>query len=198
LNGGCELQRTGSKERRRVRHPVLPGRRDGDGRCHRPRTRRPCISGQPEPVRAARQAHRQGEPLVRPRTAESASTPTALTTTSPASRSPQARRSLSTAPCATTPSSISPPTCQCASSRCRDRITGWKDLPAERKAGYTASSPPTSPTSTTSAPPHRPLKTRDPAGSASTGHPALQRRTRRSSWSPDASATGSADRPSVP
>jgi hypothetical protein len=26
--------------------------------------------------------------------------------------------------------------CQCASPRCRDRITGWKDLPAERKADY--------------------------------------------------------------
>ncbi|MCX5604853.1 SET domain-containing protein [Streptomyces phaeochromogenes] len=26
--------------------------------------------------------------------------------------------------------------CQCGSPRCRDRITGWKDLPAERKADY--------------------------------------------------------------
>lgn len=26
--------------------------------------------------------------------------------------------------------------CRCGSSRCRDRITGWKDLPAARKADY--------------------------------------------------------------
>ena len=26
--------------------------------------------------------------------------------------------------------------CRCGSSRCRDRITGWKDLPAQRKADY--------------------------------------------------------------
>jgi hypothetical protein len=26
--------------------------------------------------------------------------------------------------------------CQCGSPRCRDRITGWKDLPSERKADY--------------------------------------------------------------
>jgi hypothetical protein len=26
--------------------------------------------------------------------------------------------------------------CQCGSPRRRDRITGWKDLPAERKADY--------------------------------------------------------------
>lgn len=26
--------------------------------------------------------------------------------------------------------------CQCGSPGCRDRITGWKDLPAERKADY--------------------------------------------------------------
>ncbi len=26
--------------------------------------------------------------------------------------------------------------CLCGSPRCRDRITGWKDLPAERKADY--------------------------------------------------------------
>jgi uncharacterized protein len=26
--------------------------------------------------------------------------------------------------------------CQCGSPRCRGRITGWKDLPAERKADY--------------------------------------------------------------
>ncbi|MCG5216531.1 SET domain-containing protein-lysine N-methyltransferase [Streptosporangium soli] len=26
--------------------------------------------------------------------------------------------------------------CQCGSPHCRDRITGWKDLPAERKADY--------------------------------------------------------------
>ncbi|MFI9559332.1 SET domain-containing protein [Nonomuraea endophytica] len=26
--------------------------------------------------------------------------------------------------------------CQCGSPRCRDRITGWKDLPAARKADY--------------------------------------------------------------
>ncbi len=26
--------------------------------------------------------------------------------------------------------------CQCASRHCRDRITGWKDLPAHRKAAY--------------------------------------------------------------
>jgi hypothetical protein len=26
--------------------------------------------------------------------------------------------------------------CQCGSPSCRDRITGWKDLPAERKADY--------------------------------------------------------------
>lgn len=26
--------------------------------------------------------------------------------------------------------------CRCGSPRCRDRITGWKDLPAERKADY--------------------------------------------------------------
>src|SRR5260370_27264423 len=26
--------------------------------------------------------------------------------------------------------------CQCGSPRCRDRMTGWKELPAKRKAGY--------------------------------------------------------------
>jgi uncharacterized protein len=69
--------------------------------------------------------------------------------------------------------------CQCASPRCRDRITGWKDLPAERKADYRGFVAPYLTDIDNGAPPHRPVKTRDPAGSASTGHPALQRRTRR-------------------
>jgi uncharacterized protein len=29
-----------------------------------------------------------------------------------------------------------PTHCQCGALRCRDRITGWKDLPAERKTDY--------------------------------------------------------------
>jgi hypothetical protein len=29
-----------------------------------------------------------------------------------------------------------PTHCRCGSRRCRDRITGWKDLPAQRKADY--------------------------------------------------------------
>lgn len=29
-----------------------------------------------------------------------------------------------------------PAHCQCGSRHCRDRITGWKDLPAQRKADY--------------------------------------------------------------
>jgi hypothetical protein len=29
-----------------------------------------------------------------------------------------------------------PPTCLCGTARCRGRVTGWRDLPAERKAAY--------------------------------------------------------------
>ena len=47
--------------------------------------------------------------------------------------------------------------CQCGSPRCRDRITGWKDLPPSAKRTTEASSPPTSPTSTTRTPPNGPV-----------------------------------------